>query len=113
MHEMAIAQSIVEIVEEHARRDGFARARTVHLAIGLLSTVEPRALEFGFEVAARGTASEGATLVIERPAGSARCVDCDALIEVAAHGEPCPACGGYRWLVVGGDEMRLIDLEVE
>jgi hydrogenase nickel incorporation protein HypA/HybF len=112
MHEMSIAQSIVELVEEHARKDAFARARQIRLSIGALSHVDPRALEFGFDVAARGTAAEGATLVIDRPPGTGYCADCEKNVAITAHGEPCPSCGGDRWLLVGGEEMRVVDLEV-
>ena len=30
-----------------------------------------------------------------------------------AHGEPCPSCGGSQWVLVSGNEMRVVDLEVE
>jgi hydrogenase nickel incorporation protein HypA/HybF len=113
MHEMAIAQSIVELVQDHARRDAFTRVLTVRLAIGVLSHVEPRALEFGFDVVTRGTVAEGAKLVIDRPAGTGYCTDCEKNVPIAGHGEPCPSCGGARWMLVGGDEMRVVDLEVD
>jgi hydrogenase nickel incorporation protein HypA/HybF len=110
---MALAASIVELVEEHARRDAFTRVRSVRLAIGALSHVEPRALEFGFDVVTRGTVAEGATLVIERPEGTGYCTDCEKNVAILAHGDACPSCGGSRWMLVGGDEMRVVDLEVE
>jgi hydrogenase nickel incorporation protein HypA/HybF len=113
MHEMTLAQSIVDIVRDQARQGAFARVVRVKLAIGAFSYVEPHALEFGFEVVARGTIAEGATLVIERPPGSGWCPVCDKAVAVAAHGEPCPTCGGYGWTLVGGDEMRVVELEVE
>jgi len=76
MHELAIAQSIVDLVEEHARKDVFQRVRQIHLVVGALSHVDPRALEFGFEVIAKGTVAEGATLKIDRPeSGEMRVVD--------------------------------------
>jgi hydrogenase nickel incorporation protein HypA/HybF len=113
MHEMALAQSIVELVQDHARRDAFTRTRTIRLSIGAMAQVDPRALEFGFDVVARGTVAEGAQLVIERPAGTAFCMDCSRNVEVGAHGEACPSCGGHRWLLVAGDDMRVVDLEVD
>lgn len=70
MHEMAIAESIVELVEEHAKRDVFQRVHQIHLVVGALSHVDPRALEFGFEIIAKGTVAEGATLKIDCPAAS-------------------------------------------
>jgi hydrogenase nickel incorporation protein HypA/HybF len=113
MHEMALAQSIVDLVEEHARQDGFRNVRAVHLAIGRLSNVEPRSLEFGFEVVARGTVAEGARLAIERPPGRAFCTACTETVDVEGHGEGCPLCGGHAWTVVSGDEMRVVELEVD
>ncbi|MFN0250615.1 MAG: hydrogenase maturation nickel metallochaperone HypA [Kofleriaceae bacterium] len=70
MHEMAIAQSIVELVEEHAKKDVFHGVRLIHLVVGALSHVDPRALEFGFEIVAKGTVAEGAMLHIDCPAAS-------------------------------------------
>jgi hydrogenase nickel incorporation protein HypA/HybF len=113
MHEMALAQSIVELVQDHAQRDAFTRTRTIRLSIGAMALVDPRALEFGFDAVSRGTVAEGARLVIERPAGTAFCMDCSGNVEVGAHGDPCPACGGYGWLLVAGDDMRVVDLEVD
>lgn len=113
MHEMALARSIVDIVDEHAREHACARVRVVRLSIGALSHVEPRALEFGFDVVARGTRAEGARLAIERPRGTAWCTDCTDTVEIGAHGEPCPRCGGHKWILTGGDDMRVVELEVD
>lgn len=113
MHEMSIAQSIVELVEEHAKRDAFVHVKVVRVEIGRLSSVDPRALEFGFDVVARGTVADGATLTIERPSGRAYCMGCEKNVPITAHGEPCPDCGGGTLVVLDGDEMRVVDLEVE
>lgn len=112
MHEVAIAQSIVELVEEQARRDAFTRVLEVRLAIGALSHVDPRALEFGFESAARGTVADGASLTIERPEGKGYCTTCESSVSVSSLGDPCPRCKEHRWLVTAGDDLRVIDLEV-
>ncbi len=113
MHEMALAQSIVDLVREHARRDRFAHVHGIRLAIGALSQVDPRALTFGLEVVARGTILEGANVAIERPRASAYCLDCCQTVEPAAYGDACPACNGNRWILQSGDDMRVVDLEVD
>ena len=113
MHEMSIAQSVLEIVEEQSRSDGRVKGvRVVRLAIGALSHVEPSALAWAFEVVAKGTIAEGARLEIERPRGTAWCARCAQTVEVLAHGEPCPRCGEHEWQMTGGDEMRVVELEV-
>ncbi len=113
MHELALARSIVELIEEQARTEAFSRVLCVRLCIGALSTVDPRALAFGFDAAARGTVAEGARLAFDRPGAQAWCTDCSAAVEVASYGDPCPRCGGHRWLVTRGQEARVVDLEVE
>ena len=113
MHEVAIARSILEIVAEEARAQGFSRVTKIRLAIGALATVEPDALAFGFEAVSRGTQAEGAALDIERPPGRARCEQCGARWALLQRGDACPACGGFDMTVTGGDELRVIDLEVE
>jgi hydrogenase nickel incorporation protein HypA/HybF len=113
MHEVALAQSIVDLVEDQARRDSFTRVSTVHISLGALSRVDPQALDFGFEVAARGTVAEGAKLAIDRPGGMGFCTACSKNVAVDGYGDACPACGGYAWLLIRGDEMRVVDLEVE
>lgn len=113
MHEVAIAQSIVDLVKDQAAISGFTRVHSVRVAIGVLSSVEPDSLSFGFDAVTAGTVAQGAKLVIERSPGRGYCMTCVAEIDVAARGVPCPTCGGYQWLVVAGEELSLKDLEVD
>jgi len=106
-------QSVVELIEDHARRDGFSRVRSVTLAIGRLSHVDPKALEFGFDAASRGTVAEGASLLIDPVPGAAFCLDCATTVAIDGREFPCPHCGGSRLLVTGGDEMKLKEIEVD
>ena len=113
MHEMALCRSIIDMIDEQAAAQGFRTVKTIRLAIGTLSHVEPDALEFGFDVASRGTLAEGATLEIERPSGQAFCMVCETTVPLAQRFDPCPQCGGHQLIVTGGEEMRVKELEVE
>lgn len=112
MHEMALAQSVVDIALRQAAENGAARIRMIRLEIGALSHVEPRALEFGFDVVAKGTAAEGADLRIDRPEGTATCLMCIKTFSLPNRYDPCPHCGSHQIVVVGGEEMRVKELEV-
>ena len=113
MHEMALTESVVEILAEEGRRQGFSRVKKVWLEIGALSGVEPEAMIFCFDVVTRGTLAEGAALEIVRTPGQGWCIDCEKNVALAERFGPCPECGGHRVQMTTGDEMRVKELEVE
>ena len=112
MHEVALAEGILRIVQDAARRHGATRVATVTLEIGSLAHVEPRALEFCFDAVARGTPAEGARLAIESVPGVAWCMPCGERAPLAKLGDACPRCGSYQVQVVGGEEMRVRDITI-
>jgi hydrogenase nickel incorporation protein HypA/HybF len=113
MHEMALCESIVQIIAENAREQGYTRVKRVWLEIGPLAGVELDALYFGFEVVARGTVAQGACLEVVQPLAEAWCMACAKTVELAQRFDPCPHCGGFQLQMIGGDQMRVKELEVE
>ena len=113
MHEMSLAESVREVIEDTARAQGFTRVMGVRLEIGKLSSVEPEAMRFCFDAAMAGSLAEGARLEIVETPGQGRCSTCGRDMPIESLYEACPHCGGYRISVTGGDAMRIMDLEVE
>ncbi len=113
MHEMALTESVVAIVEETARREKKVRVRAVVLEIGALACAEPEAMRFCFEVVSRGTPAEGARLEIVLVPGSGWCFDCERTVALAERFSPCPVCGHSRVQMTSGDELRVREMEVE
>jgi len=113
MHEMSLAEGIIQLIDDSAAKNQFQRVKTVWLEIGQLAGVEAEAMRFCFDAVTRGSIAEGATLEIIATPGQGRCYDCDKTVSVAARYEPCPQCGGYSVEVTGGTEMRVKELEVE
>lgn len=113
MHEMSLAEGVVQIVEDTLRAEGCSRVKTVWLEIGQLAAVETEALRFCFDAVTRGTAVEGARLEIIEIPGQGWCVECKCNVAIAAQYAPCPACGSYHVQVTGGSEMRVKELAVE
>ncbi|WP_439406274.1 hydrogenase maturation nickel metallochaperone HypA [Bradyrhizobium sp. DASA03076] len=112
MHEMALCQGIIGIVEEEARNRSFSKVKTVCLEIGALSHVAPEAIKFCFEAVAARTIVQGARLEIIATPGIAWCMACSMSVEIKQRYEPCPSCGSYQLQVTGGEEMRVNKLEV-
>ena len=112
MHEVALAEGILRIVCDAARRNGARRVQTVTLEIGALAHVEPRALLFCFDAVARGTVAEGATLAFDTVPGVAWCMPCSERVPLAKFGDACPRCGSYQLQVTGGEEMRVKEIAI-
>ena len=108
MHELSIAESVVDTVLE---RTGDQRVTTVRLQVGRLSGVVPDALMFCFELATAGTPLEGAELRIDAPTGGAHCRGCGRDFDVDDLVLLCP-CGSADVEVVAGRELQILSVEV-
>ena len=113
MHEMSLAEGVVQIIEDAARDQGFSKVKTVFLEIGWLSSVEPEAMAFCFDAVSRGTIAEGAKLEVIDVPGAGQCLSCGKTVEISAVFDPCPECGGYPVHPTAGTEMRVRELEVD
>jgi len=113
MHEMALAASMRDIVEDVARRNGAEKVRTVRVELGALACVEPEALRFCFDSSMLGSLAEGARLEITVAPGEAWCMPCGGTVALARLGDACPACGSYQLQVTRGDDMRVTEIEVD
>ena len=111
MHEMTLAESVVQIIETTALHENISRVVVVRLALGALSHADPDALRFAFDAAAAGGVAKGARLEISRAEGRARCHDCGQEVAIDQLGAPCPDCGGYDLDLTGGDALRVIEME--
>lgn len=113
MHELSIANSVLETVRvELAQRPG-ARLQKVGLRVGELSGVNPDALSFGFEVLVKGTEFEPVILEIERSPRRQRCPECKNEFNVEDYELACPNCGATGTECVGGQELEFTYLELE
>ena len=110
---MALAVSIVNIVEEAARRQDAVRVTEIRLEIGELANVEPEALAFGLEAALAGSLAEGARVEYLQIPGRGVCLACAETVPLAALYDPCPRCDGYPVRPTGGQELRVRDIMVE
>lgn len=112
MHELSIAVSLLDRIEELARTHGTGPVERVRLRVGALAGVVPEALRFSFEVAREGTVAAGADLVVEEVPARARCVPCGADYPL---GSPpsllCPRCDGADVELLAGRELEIVAVE--
>jgi hydrogenase nickel incorporation protein HypA/HybF len=110
MHELAIAESIVDVAVRHARGRQVSR---VEVTVGHLRQVVPSALAFAFELVAHGTAAEGAALVINVVPSAVRCRACGEESVLEDWPLLCRSCGSADVTVLAGEELRVESLDVE
>jgi hydrogenase nickel incorporation protein HypA/HybF len=110
MHELSIADSIVDVAVRYARGQRVSR---VELAVGHLRQVVPSALSFAFELVAQGTPVEGAELVMNEIPARVRCRTCGEESELDDWPLLCPSCDSADVAVVAGEELLVEWLYVE
>lgn len=113
MHEMSLAEGVLQLIEEEARTQNFSRVKTVWLEIGQLAGVEVEAMRFCFDAVVRDSIVQDAQLVIIETPGQARCLHCAEVVQVQALFDSCPKCGSHQIQVTGGNGMRVKELDVE
>jgi len=113
MHELSIAQSIVELAELKARNHNATSIEELELEIGTLAKIDPVALEFALESAIKGSLLENARIVWQQIAGEGRCGDCENVFPVENLLTACPFCGSYVVKIIRGQELRIKSIVVK
>lgn len=108
MHEMAITQSVVDAVCEHAAG---RHVHSVNVEIGALCAIVPDAMQFCFELVTEGTVADGARLDLKLQPGTAHCRDCGQTFELRDLILLCP-CGSADVEVMSGRDLKILSMEV-
>lgn len=112
MHELSLAQSIVDIVHQYVPVDRGKSVKSVKLKVGDLSGVVADSLSFCFSAITSETALGTATLEIERIPFTLQCKNCDNSFTSEFGIVVCPTCGGEDTQVVAGTEMQVVEIEL-
>jgi len=114
MHELSIALSILDLVEEEAERRGPGNVVAVHLKLGPLSGVMKEALASAYDLARESSAVPLANLVIEETSITVFCPTCGEERNVLSPQQMrCSECGTVSGDVIHGRELEVVALEIE
>lgn len=107
MHELSIAQEIIDIakVEMFARK--LNRISKIGLRVGALCEVDTEALNSGFESSTAGSKLDGAKLEIEFLPITGTCNSCQREFKVKNYLFTCPHCGSDEVSVTEGGELDI------
>ena len=113
MHELSIANSLIEIATEHANAAGSAQVTAINLQIGVLSCVHRSALEFSFELVTKDTILEGASLNIGTLPVTIYCGSCEQEVELPGIQKfRCPVCDTPSADIRQGRELDVVSIEI-
>jgi hydrogenase nickel incorporation protein HypA/HybF len=112
MHELSIAQNIIEIVTDFAKRNNAERVTEIVLDIGAVSGVIPENLEFAWEISSKGSVGEGSRLTINFIEAKAICLECKKEFKLEDIYSICEHCGSIRYDIINGKELKVKSIKI-
>jgi hydrogenase nickel incorporation protein HypA/HybF len=113
MHELGIAASILDCVDQEAERHPNGHISKVGVKIGELAGVDGDALQFGFEVLVKDTEREPLTLELDFVPRIQHCAKCEHEFRMTEFDPRCPLCGDFGTTCVSGEELDISYMEVD
>ena len=113
MHEMALAEGILDIALDYAKQNDAKKINEIGLLIGEMSGVEIESLTFSFDMLVKGTIAEDAELKIKNVPLMGKCSKCGKEFHVEHYDFWCPECKDGVLKTISGREMQVEYLEVD
>ena len=112
MHELAIAENIIGVINSEARDKGFEKVLEISLRVGEYSGLIPECIREFFPIAAKGSPAEEAALLIESVPAAFRCLDCGYEGGIDRKAACCPVCGSAAVRMTAGREFYIDSIKV-
>ena len=113
VHELSIAQSILDIVRQHVPRSDLTNVRIVHVLVGEASGVVADSLSFSFEAIVSDTPLARARIQIERVPFRLECSSCRCVSSSDGGLRICPECGSAETTILSGTELRVKEITLD
>ena len=113
MHEYSIVQSLLDSCKENAVKNNATKVTKVVVKIGVMSGVEPELLKTAFDTFKEKTLCEEAEFIINVQNVVIRCNKCLNEVVLNTLEYYCPKCESTDIDVIDGEEMYLMQLELE
>ncbi|HDP79476.1 MAG TPA: hydrogenase maturation nickel metallochaperone HypA [Spirochaetes bacterium] len=115
MHELSIMGSILDIVLEHAGKNGAGRVSKINLEVGELSDLLPEWMQMYFDFVSKDTIAEKAELSIARVPAVLKCRSCGSEFGFKKDDWKfsCPDCDSPEVEIIRGREFKIISIEVD
>jgi hydrogenase nickel incorporation protein HypA/HybF len=112
MHELSIAQNIVEIIRQSVTDENLGNVRGIRLKIGEVSGVVADTLEFSYTAITSATELSSSKLLIEKIPFKLKCKICGDESYNEFGLRICESCGSSDTEVLSGTELQIIEVEL-
>lgn len=113
MHELAITQSMFDIVLKYAQEAKAKKVTRISLVVGEMTGVVAESVRFYLDLLGRDTVAEGAAVSINTVSSKAKCLSCEHTFEPKELDWTCPNCKEAGIEIVSGKELFVESIEVE
>jgi hydrogenase nickel incorporation protein HypA/HybF len=113
MHELAITQSMFDIVLKQAEQVKAKKVTKINLVIGEMTGVVSDCIQFYMDFMSKGTVAEGVAVSVTSVPSTAKCLTCSRTFIVKELEWICPHCSGVSLEITGGKELFVESIEVD
>jgi len=112
MHEYSITGSIIEILEDIARKNKLDRIKKVNFLLSPAGSIEPESVRFYYRfLAGDSRLLKGAELVFEKSIIRMQCNCCGKESGIKEFKPLCPCCGSSDVVMDNPEEIKIISVE--
>ena len=112
MHEMTVAQSLIQIISDEAAKHN-AKPLAAKISCGTLNPINDEALRFAFEAIGKDTLCEGIKIQIEHIPLRAKCKDCGEDFNIEISNPQCDSCSGECFELMPDAPLMLEEIDFE
>jgi hydrogenase nickel incorporation protein HypA/HybF len=113
MHEMSVAQNILEIINEHVGKHEQHKVRSISLKVGELAGIVSESLEFCFLTIVNNTPLAHAKLQIKSIPITAECGACNHVSQLDYGIFFCEKCRSSEIKLLSGKELQVVQIELD
>lgn len=113
MHELSLAQSILDVVNEHLPCDGKTNVKFIKIRVGKLSNILTDSLKFCFDALKKDSRFAKTELIIRTIPLTIQCKTCGERSSINDLTFTCPVCSSINIQVVNGNDLSIEEIEIE
>ena len=110
MHEMSVAESMLDVISEAL--GGRVEILSATIRLGPLAGIDPASLQFCFTEVAEQLGFGTPGLIVNQVPAKARCTECSRTYDLFRPYERCPDCHSMARQVSGGDDFEIDTVDV-